>query len=191
MNHTIETKPATEINCLEATHLSQFLKFWMDSRNAKRTMPLSLRSVAANLGISPSMLSRLISGTRNLSIESYRVLSEKMRLSPEEKEHFQRLTESAKLAGPSRSRSDSARTPNTRYGTRRAPRGTEPSDPIESRLLSSLIDLYAQRRHSSNDQPLSQELLPSAKAIMDRCLDELARLARESRDEKPTNADVA
>ena len=75
----------TEINCLEATRLSQFLKLWIDSRNAKRNIPLSLRSVAANLGISPSMLSRLISGTRNLSIESYRVLSEKMRLTPEEK----------------------------------------------------------------------------------------------------------
>lgn len=172
-----------ELNCLNTERLSEFIKTWMDSRNSKRTTPLSLRSVAANLGISPSMLSRLISGTRNLSTESYLELSEKMKLSPEEKAHFQRLTESARLTGPSRKRNDSPKTP--RYGTRRTPRGNEALDPIESRLLAALIEI-TRDQNSTIETPIAPELLPNAKEIMNRCLDELARLARESNSNDAT-----
>lgn len=149
---------SAENPCLSATSVAEFLKIWIDSRNAKRTHPLSLRSVAANLGISPSMLSRLLSGTRNLSPESYTALSDKMKLTPEERELFQKLIQNTRVQS-SREKWENRRI----YG-----RNPRPASKREHRYLGSETFHF------------DEELLPDAKKVIDRCLEELISLSRQS-----------
>lgn len=65
----------------------EYLRELLDSVKSKS----SLRKIAANLGMAPSMLSMILNQKRNLSLEQAQKISEYFKLNAEEKSYFEKI----------------------------------------------------------------------------------------------------
>jgi uncharacterized protein (TIGR02147 family) len=77
---------------LEHNSYRNFLKCELADRIA-RNSSYSLRSFAQNLGISPATLSMVLSGKKNLSLESANQIAAKLNLEPKEADYFSLLVQ--------------------------------------------------------------------------------------------------